>query len=169
LIGGDDKPDITTDLPDEQLPDSNPDEGVDDGSDDESSSEDEGTDDDDQSNDDGDDDEAGDEDDDDKDQEDPSDPPEDLTPPHRHRHANQDGELVMANAPDTQCSQQQDEVQREATTVGNECPNGESMGSDANGPADEDIAADDEGQGEEQHQEQESASQEATGNTNRNS
>lgn len=161
MIGGDDNPDITTDLPDEQLPDSNPEEGVDDGSNDDGASDDEGTGDDDQSSDDEDDDDVKD------DEEDPSDPDDQQVPPYRHRHANRDGNLVRVSAPMELCSNQQDDVQREAIEVGDGCPNGESMGSQDGGLADGgmDDADGEDGQGEEQHQEQESASQQANGNT----
>jgi hypothetical protein len=128
MIGGNDKPDITTDIPEQ--PDSNPDEGVDDGdtsdgtgdddqsSDDGDQSDDTGDDDagdddqsdDDQSDDQGDDD-TGDDDQGDDDQDDDDD--EEESAPYRHRNRERNGE--RNGAPEVQnVNCMEDEEQKEA-------------------------------------------------------
>ena len=165
MIGGDDKPDITTDLPDdEQQPDSNPDDGgVDDGASEETSRDDQSTDDgsEDESNEDesGDDGEEGG---DDQSDDETGDDEEDQNPPYKHRSQSREGERV--GAPLDQAPQEHQQALRVAESDDDKCSGENGPGADDD-PVDEDAEAD-EGKGV-QHQDQESG-QQTNGDANKN-
>ncbi|UCE92302.1 MAG: hypothetical protein JSV90_03980 [Methanobacteriota archaeon] len=155
MIGGDDKPDITTDLPDAGQPDSNPDDGgvndgsIDDGASDEASGED------DQSTDDGDEDESNDDESGDDEDEGDDDQPddEDQGPPNKHRSQSREGERV--GAPKDQAPLEHQQALRALESV-------DDKSSGENGPDADDVVDDDaeaNGGDGEQHQDQESGQQ----------